>query len=204
MRSRWKPIQLVGLFGLAVLLEPFGHQIAYLARFGIAQAHYRQAGGSHAYFPKAASVSLGLTMLLLLGTLLAALLVRLALRRTGLRVPSGSNGPVFLVMATVQCAAFFIQESLEAASIQAPPDYLLTGILALAGQLPIALAASWLISRLTGYLSLAPEAIRVMLALRLAREPRPSLAVHRAPAPLASVISGLPSNPRRGPPSLSI
>jgi hypothetical protein len=203
MRSRWKPFQLFALFGLAFLLEPFGHQIAYLVRFGIAQAQYRQAGGSHAYFPKAATVSLGLTMLLLLGALAAALLVRLALGDRNRQIQPGWNWRAFFFVLTVQSGVFLIQESLEAASVQASPDYLLIGVLALVGQLPVTLAASWLVAQLKGYIQLAPEAIRVILALRLARDPKPILVLRNAPALFAPVITGQPCHPRRGPPQLS-
>lgn len=183
---------------LGALLEPLGHQLAYLLRYGPSRAVRVEALGAHAYFPRLASLSTIAIALSLTAALLAAVGVRLALHR---RFPSAEGfARPFLILTAVQCALFTIQETAEAAAVQATPDFLTIAFLASCAQLPLAGLAALLVSRLQGILALAPEAVRVILALRL---PRPVRPITLRPAPL--LVSGIAGrshrhHQRRGPP----
>ncbi|TMD04898.1 MAG: hypothetical protein E6J01_11835 [Chloroflexi bacterium] len=183
---------------LGALLEPLGHQLAYLLRYGPSQAARVEAVGAHTYFPRLASFTTITVALVLAAALLVALGVRLTLGRRSTSTPG--IGRIFFVLAAVQCGLFAIQESVEAAAIQATPDFLIIALLAFSAQLPVAAVATWLVSRLHGILALAPEAARVILALRL---PRPARPIRLQPRP--GLVTGAASraprqHPRRGPP----
>lgn len=183
---------------LGALVEPFGHQLAYLLRYGSSAAAQVQAVGSHAYFPRVASFTTVTVALALAAALLAALGVRLTLGRRS--ASTRGFGQVFLVLAAVQCALFTIQETVEAAAIQATPDFVIIALLAFCAQLPVAALATWVVSRLHGVLALAPEAARVILALRLPRPVRP-IRLQAAPVIVSTTVSRDPRNhQRRGPP----
>lgn len=171
MVRNWRSRQVVILVVLAALLEPLGHQLAYLLRYGTARAAQVQTVGSHAYFPRLASFTMLTVALALAAALLVALGVRLTLGRRS--VPTPGVGRIFLVMAAVQCALFVVQEAVEAAVVQATPDFAFMAFLAVCAQLPIAAVAAVMASRIYGLLALAPEALRVILALRLPRPIRP-------------------------------
>jgi hypothetical protein len=183
---------------LGALLEPVGHAAAYALRYGPSRAWLLQSSGSHAYFPRVLSFSsMSLAVLLGLG-LLAAIAVRLIL---GTRlVDRTALGPTFAVLAMTQCALFSVKETLEALAIQSSPDLLAIGILALVVQIPLALMAAWVISWLRGYLQLAPEAVRALLAVRLAFG-RPPIALRIAfVARRVHPTCDIRAYARRGPP----
>jgi len=183
---------------LGAILEPLGHQVAYLLRYGPSQAARVQAVGAHTYFPRLASVTTMTVALALAVALLVTLGVRLTLGRRS--APTPGFGRIFLVLVAVQCGLFAIQETVEAAAIQATPDYLIIALLAFCAQLPVAAVAAWLASRLSGVLALAPEAARVILALRLPRPIRP-IRLQPRMVLVAGVASRDPGqHPRRGPP----
>jgi len=190
--------QVVILVLLGALLEPLGHQLAYLLRYGASAAAQLQAVGSHAYFPRLASFTTSTVALALAAALLVALGVRLTLGRRSATTPR--FGWTLLVLAAVQCGLFTIQETVEAAAIQATPDFLIIALLAFCAQLPVAAVAAWLVSRLHGILALAPEAAGVILALRLPRPVRP-IRLRMAPVMIASIAGrDLRTHQRRGPP----
>jgi hypothetical protein len=183
---------------LGAILEPLGHQLAYLLRYGPSQAARVQAVAAHTYFPRLASFTTMTVALALAVALLVALGVRLTLGRRS--APTPGFGRIFLVLVAVQCGLFAIQETVEAAAIQATPDYLIIALLAFCAQLPVAAVAAWLASRLSGVLALAPEAARVILALRLPRPVRP-IRLQPRMVLVAAVAGRDPGqHPRRGPP----
>jgi hypothetical protein len=171
MVRSWRSRQVVILVFVAALLEPLGHQLAYLLHYGTAGAARLQSVGSHAYFPRLASFTVLTVGLGLAGALLLALGIRLTLGRRAVATPG--FGRIFLVMAGVQCGLFVVQETVEAAVMQATPDFLIIAFLAVCAQLPIAGVAAFMISRIYGLLALAPEALRVILALQLRRPIQP-------------------------------
>ena len=190
--------QVVILVLLGALLEPLGHQLAYLLRYGPGQAVRVETVGAHAYFPRIASFSTVTVALMLAATLLVAVGVRLALGRR--RTSSGNFGQIFVTVAAAQCALFTIQEAAEAAAVQATPDFLTIALLAFAAQVPLAALAAIVVSRLHGNLALAPEAIRVILALRLPRPARP-IQLRPVPVLLLEIAGRDPRHhQRRGPP----
>lgn len=183
---------------LGALLEPLGHQFAYLLRYGPSQAARVEAVGAHAYFPRLASFTTITVALALAAALLVALGVRLTLGRRSASTPG--FGRIFFVLAAVQCGLFAVQETVEAAAIQATPDFLIIALLAFCAQLPMAAVAAWLVSRLQGALALAPAAARVVLALRLPRAAQPLRLLPR-PVLVTGATSRDPRHhPRRGPP----
>jgi hypothetical protein len=179
--SRWRnlPAKLhrhrgyvLTLLCLGLLGEPLGHALAYVVRLGLSRALIVQGEGTHAYFPRLIGASLGLLVLVLAVSLLAAVAVRVALgRRPAVRLANW--WPAFLFLVAIQSGAFLVQESLEATGSQQTPDFLVIAGLSLAGQLPIAVLTAWLVSTLRGYVALAPRAVRIMLARWLARPPEP-------------------------------
>ncbi len=194
----WRSRQVVLLVLLGALVEPFGHQLAYLLRYGPSGAAQVQAVGNHAYFPRLASFTTVTVALALAAAMLVWLGVRLTLGR---RLASRRGfGPVFLLLAAVQCGLFTIQESVEAAAIQATPDFLIIALLAFCAQLPLAALAALAVTRLLGILALAPEAVRVILALRLARPARPLRLQPRTVLVTGGASRDPRQHPRRGPP----
>jgi hypothetical protein len=171
MIREWRRRQFVLLLLLGAVLEPLGHQLAYLLRYGPSQAARVEAVGPHTYFPRLASFTTITVALVLAAALLVALGVRLTVGRRSAATPG--FGRIFFVLAAVQFGLFAIQETVEAAAIQATPDFVIIALLAFCAQLPVAAVAAWLVSRLHGVLALAPEAARVILSLRLPRPPRP-------------------------------
>ncbi len=194
----WRSRQVVLLVLLGALVEPFGHQLAYLLRYGPSQAARVEAVGAHAYFPRLASFTTTIVALALAAALLVALGVRLTVGRRSAATPG--FGRVFFVLALVQCGLFAIQETVEAAAIQATPDFLIIALLAFCAQLPVAAVAAWLVSRLHGVLALAPEAARVILALRLPRPVRPFRLQPRTVVVTGGASRDPRQHPRRGPP----
>jgi len=163
--------KLLGLVGLGLALEPLGHELAYALHLGVTRALVAQSEGSHAYFPGVAETS---TKLLALGLLLcglAFLSVRIALGRRA-PVDHAVVMPAFFVLVATQCTIFFIQESLEAFASHLTPDFVLIGLLALIGQVPIAALLALVLSRVHGYLALAPAAVRALLAVHLGQGTR--------------------------------
>lgn len=194
----WRSRQIVLLVVLGALVEPFGHQLAYLLRYGPSAGSQMQAVGTHAYFPRLASFTTVTVVLALAAGLLMWLGVRLTLGRPS--AAARGFGRVFLVLAAVQCGLFGIQETVEAVAIQATPDFLIIALLAFCAQLPVAALAAWLVNRLHGALALVPEAARVIMALRLPRPVRP-IRLRTAPVAVFSAASRDPRNhQRRGPP----
>jgi len=188
------------LFCIALLLEPLGHELGYVLRFGLSQALVVQANGSHAYFPRLVETITGLLALGLIVSLLAFAVVRLTLGRS--RHSSGAWWPAFLALAATQYAVFFLQESLEAVGGQTHPDFLAIATLGVCGQFPIAALGAWLISRLSGYIALAPQAVRLILAQRLAKQPepirlRPALLLAVRPAEIGRRLLPPPSTAHR-------
>ena len=198
MISEQRSRRIVLLVLLGAFVEPFGHQLAYLLRYGSSTAAQVQAAGSHAYFPRLASFTTTTVALALAAALLIALGVRLTLGRRAASTPG--FGRIFLVLAAVQCGLFAIQETVEAAAIQATPDFLIIAFLAFCAQLPVAAVAAWLVSRLHGVLALAPEAARVILTLRLPRSVRPFRLQPRPVLVIGGASRDPRHHPRRGPP----
>jgi hypothetical protein len=190
--------RLLVTFVLGALLEPLGHTAAYFLRYGPSQAWQLQSQGSHAYFPRVFSLStISLTAALVLG-LMVMISIRLILGNR--HVSADGLRSTFLILALTQCALFGVQESVEALAVQMSPDLLSIAILAICVQLPLAALAAWLISWIRGYLQLAPDALRAVLAVRLA--PRATGEVLR-PQPLAARRADLRDQRwyrRRGPP----
>jgi hypothetical protein len=169
---------------LGALLEPLGHAAAYGLRYGPSAAWQLQSQGSHAYFPRVFSLSaISLVIALALG-LIAVVSIRLVLGSP--RTSASGLGSTFLILGLTQCALFGLKETLEALAVQSTPDFLSIAILAVCVQLPLAALAACLVNWMRGYLRFAPEAIRTVLAVRLAAiggalllRPLP-LAAHRA------------------------
>jgi hypothetical protein len=183
---------------LGVLLEPVGHAAAYVLRYGPTEAWQLQSQGGHAYFPRVLSFSsVSLAVLLSLG-LLTAVSIRLIL---GSRRPYLAGLPTtFGLLALTQCAFFCVKETMEAAAVQARPDFLAIGLLAVVVQLPLAALAAWVMTWLRGYLRFAPEAIRTMLAVRLAVGRSPHLIRPLAVPVLTNDLRDRGWYRRRGPP----
>jgi hypothetical protein len=140
-----------------------------------------------------------LTLLLGLG-LLTAVIIRLTL---GSRpVYRAGLTRRFLVLALTQVGFFVVQETLEALSVHAAPDFLAIAMLAVIAQLPLAALAAWLISWIAHYVQLAPEAVRAMLAVRLGARRTAVLLRSVATVSLRSDILDQGWYPRRGPPLL--
>ena len=157
--------RLFATFVLAALLEPLGHSAAYVLRYGPSQAWQIQSQGSHAYFPRLFTLSaFSIGLLLALG-LIGAISIRLILGSR--RVLAAGFWSAFLILALAQCAMFVVKETIEAIAVQASPDFLSIAVLAIVVQLPLAALAAGLVSWIRGYLELAPEAIRAILAVRL-------------------------------------
>jgi hypothetical protein len=194
IRRRWP----LGLIALGALLEPLGHQVAYSLRYGLIPAIQIQSQGSHAYFPRLAwtaslTIAVGLAL-----AMLAAGTVRLALGPQ--RVRSAGSARIFLQLAATQSILFLVQESLEAAFRHTNPDFLVIAILALLAQLPVAALAAWTVALLSGYVALAPHAVRVILALRLGPPAEP-VVLRLQPVPaLRPAVRALRWSRRRGPP----
>ncbi len=185
---------------LGALLEPLGHQLAYLFRYGPSQAARVEAGGAHTYFPRLASFTMIMVALVLTVALLTGLGIRLTLGRRS--ASSDGFGRVFLILAAVQCALFAVQEIAEAGAVQATPDLVVIALLAVCAQVPLAALAALAVSRLSGILALAPEAARVILALRLPRPVRPFRLQPRPVLSTGATSRDPRHHPRRGPPPL--
>jgi hypothetical protein len=198
MVRNWRSRQVVILVFLAGLLEPLGHQLAYLLHYGTSRAAQLQSVGSHAYFPRLASFTMLTVGVGLAGALLLALGIRLTLGRRSVVTPG--FGRIFLMMAAVQCSLFVVQETVEAAVIQATPDFVIIAFLAVCAQLPIAAVAAVVVNRIHGLIAMAPEAVRVIMALRLPRAPRP-IRLRWAPVIILGAATRDYRHPqRRGPP----
>lgn len=201
MRRQFPGRRLFATFVLGALLEPLGHAVAYTVRYGPSQAWDLQSQGSHAYFPRIFSLSaISLAVSMALG-LTAVVSIRLILGNRGV-VAHGLRS-TFLTLALTQCVLFGLQETSEALAVQASPDLISIAILAISVQLPLAALAAWIISWVHGYLRLAPDAIRTVLAIRLA--PRSTGEVLR-PLPVPAFRADLRDQRwyrRRGPPRSS-
>jgi hypothetical protein len=103
----------------------------------------------------------------------------------------------------VQCSLFVTKETLEALAVQATPDLVGIAILAAAVQLPLAAVAAWSISWLRAYLAMGAEAIRVVLALRVAARVSPFLVRAYASPVRPPVLRDQRWYQRRGPPRFS-
>lgn len=191
--------RLFATFVLAALLEPLGHSAAYVLRYGPSLAWQLQSEGSHAYFPRVFTLSaFSVGVALVLG-LIAVVSIRLILGDR--RVLAAGFWSTFGILATTQCAMFAIKETIETIAVQATPDFVSIAILAVVVQLPLAALAAGLISWFRGYLQLAPEAIRAILAVRLTAAPQPCvIRSATAPAPRAN-LNQQRWHQRRGPPS---
>jgi hypothetical protein len=198
MARNWRSRQVVMVVLLGALLEPLGHQLAYLLRYGPTQAVRVEATAAHAYFPRLASFTMIAVALVLTGALLVGLAIRLTLGRRS--ASTDGFGRIFLILAAVQCALFAVQETAEAGAVQATPDFLVIGLLAICAQVPLAALAALAVSRLSGLLALAPEAVRVILALRLPRPVRPFRLQPRAVLVTDAASRDPGQHPRRGPP----
>ncbi|HET9848987.1 MAG TPA: hypothetical protein VFR68_10580 [Candidatus Dormibacteraeota bacterium] len=199
--SRFSTGRLFATLVLGVLLEPLGHAAAYVLRYGPSQAWQIQSQGGHAYFPRIFSLSVGS---LLVAAVLAILTVISVRQILGHRpMPAAGLRETFVLLALTQCAMFVGKETMEALAIQATPDAISIGLLAVCVQLPLAGLAACVVHWMRGYLALAPEAVRVLLAIRLA--PTVSARVLRSypvPSRLAQVPAGRWYR-RRGPPRFS-
>ena len=193
--------RLFATFVLGALLEPVGHAAAYVLRYGPSMAWQLQSQGSHAAFPRVVSLSALSLLVALTLALLSVVSIRLILGDR--RVSSSGVRSTFLILALVQCSLFVSKETLEALAIQVRPDFVAIVILAVSVQLPLAVLAAWLISWIRGYLAMGAEAIRVMLAVRVAAVPQPFLIrAFASPVPTA-VLRDQRWYRRRGPPRFS-
>ena len=195
---RFSTSRLFATLVLGVLLEPLGHAAAYVLRYGPSQAWQLQSQGGHAYFPRIFSLSAGS---LLVAAVLAILTVISVRQILGQRpTPAAGLRETFILLALSQCAMFVSKETMEALAIQATPDAISIGILAVCVQLPLAGLAACLLHWMLGYVALAPEAVRVLLAIRLApTTSAPLLRPYVVPARPAEVHAGRWYR-RRGPP----
>ena len=191
--------RLCATFVLGALLEPVGHAAAYALRYGPSQAWQLQSQGSHAYFPRVFSLSaISLAVAAALG-LTAVISIRLILGSR--RISATGIRNTFAILALTQCVFFISKETIEALAVQATPDFVSIAILAICVQLPLAALAAWLIAWIRGYLELAPDAIRVILAVRLAPHVGPVL-LRPLPVPARRAdLRDLRWYRRRGPPS---
>ena len=179
MRRPFPTRRLFATLVLGALLEPPGHTVAYFLRYGLSEAWQLQSQGAHSYFPRVFSLSaISLAVVMVLG-LVAVASIRLILGNRGVS-PQGLRS-AFLILALTQCVLFGLQETGEALAVQARPDVVSIVVLAVCVHLPLAALAVWLMSWIRGYLQLAPDALRAVLAVRLA--PRSTSAVLR-PLPL--------------------
>jgi hypothetical protein len=198
---RPKPLPAAAVLFLGVLLEPLGHEIAYDLRYGVARAAVLQAEGAHAYFPAIRSFT---TLSLLTGLVLAiigVLSVRVALGKHSVPMAAGWARPFYL-LAAAQVSLFIVQEVLEGFS-RGSLDLGLIALLTVFAQLPLAAVSAILLARLQGYLSLAPEAIRRILALLVRRHSRSGLMLPRPAAALQPRRAATRAYTRRGPPRFS-
>ena len=164
--SRFSTGRLFATLVLGVLLEPVGHAAAYVLRYGPSQAWQIQSQGSHTYFPRVFSLSAASLLIVVALAIITAVSVRQILGRRP--VSAAGLRETFLILALTQCAMFATKETLEALAVQAMPNAISIGILALCVQLPLAALAACVVHWLRGYLELAPEAVRALLAVRLA------------------------------------
>lgn len=163
---RFPTVRLFATLVLAALLEPLGHAAAYVLRYGPSQAWQLQSQGSHAYFPRIFSLSaISLLVAAALGVT-AVISIRLILGSR--QVSAAGIRSTFAILALTQCALFGAKETIEALAVQTTPDLPSIAILAICVQLPLAALAAWLIAWMRGYLALAPDALRAVLAVRLA------------------------------------
>lgn len=190
---------LLPLLCIGLLLEPLGHHLAYVLRLGLTQALIVQSSGSHSYFPSLVETTVALLALVVFLTVSALLAVRLAFGPQ--RTSPALWWPAFLCLAAVQFGVFFLQESLEASANQAHPDFLAIAVMGIAGQFPLAALAAWLISQLRDYVVLAPQAIRRILPLRLARPHQPVTVRPTVALALRPVQTGRRCYLRRAPPT---
>ncbi len=160
-----------------------------------------QSQGSHAYFPRVFSLSaLSLLVAAALG-LIAVISIRLILGSR--RISATGIRSTFAILSVTQCAFFVSKETIEALAVQASPDFLSIVILAVCVQLPLAALAAWLIAWMRGYLEFAPDAIRAILAVRLA-PPVGGVVLRTVPVPERRAdLRELRWYCRRGPPSSS-
>jgi uncharacterized membrane protein len=193
--------RLFATFVLGALLEPLGHAAAYALRYGPSQAWQLQSQGSHAYFPRVFSLSaISLTVAAALG-LTAVISIRLILGSR--RISATGIRRTFAILAATQCVFFVSKETIEALAVQAAPDFVSIAILAICVQLPLAALAAWMIAWTRGYLELGPDAIRAILAVRLAPPVGP-VVLRPLPVPaLRADLRGQRWYRRRGPPSSS-
>jgi hypothetical protein len=193
--------RLFATFVLGALLEPIGHAAAYVLRYGPSMAWQVQSQGAHTAFPRVVSLSALSLLVALALALLAVVSIRLILGDR--RVSSSGGRSTFLVLALVQCSLFLTKETLEAFAVQATPDLIGIAILAVGVQLPLAALAAWLISWVRAYLAMGAEAIRVMLALRVAAIAEPFLIRPFASPVQPVVLRNQRWYRRRGPPRFS-
>jgi len=188
--------RLFATFLLGALLEPVGHALAYVLRYGPWEAWQLQSQGDHTYFPGIFSLSaISLTVVMALG-LIAVVSIRLILGNRG--VSAQGLRSAFLTLTLTQCFLFGLQETGEALAVQSSPDVTSIVILAISVQVPLAALAAWLLSWILGYVQLAPAALRAVLAVRLApagdRPSASTVPVTRAPG--RSSRPALVSTPR--------
>jgi hypothetical protein len=190
--------RLFATFVLGALLEPIGHAAAYALRYGPSMAWQVQSQGSHVSYPRIFSLSALSLVVVLALSLVAVVSIRLILGDR--RVSSTGLRATFLVLAAVQCSLFITKETMEALSVQVTPDVVAMLILAVCVQLPLAALAAWVVSWLRAYLALGAEALRVILAVRLAVLAEP-FAVRPLAVPVLSVdLRDQRWYRRRGPP----
>jgi hypothetical protein len=197
---RPKALPAAAMVFLGVLLEPLGHEIAYDLRYGMARAALLQGQGAHAYFPAVRSFSSLSLLTGLVLAIIALLTVRISLRPGRIRAV-GWKRPLLLLAAT-QVSLFLMQEVAEGVS-RGSLDLAAIAVLAVFAQLPLAGLSALLVARLQGYLSLAPEAIRAILGLRLSRRRRPARILLRPAATVQARTAAVRAFTRRGPPRFS-
>jgi hypothetical protein len=197
---RPRPLPAAAILFLGILLEPLGHEIAYDLKYGMARAAVLQTQGAHAYFPAVRSLS---TLSLLTGVVLAiigVLSVRLALGKQS--APTAGWARLFCLLAASQVSLFLVQEVFEGIS-RGSFDLALIALLSLFAQLPLAAFSAMLLARLQGYLSLAPEALRRILASLVRRHSQAELVLRWAPATVQFRTTATRAYTRRGPPRFS-
>jgi hypothetical protein len=143
------------------------------------------------------------TLSLLTGVVLAiiaVLSIRLALGKEN--VPMAGWARPFCLLAATQVSLFFVQEVLEGIS-RGSLDLALIALLTVFAQLPLAALSAVLLSRLHGYLSLAPEAIRRILTLLVRRQSRLGFTLLRPAATRQLGTAATRAYTRRGPPRFS-
>ncbi len=191
---------------LALVLSQPGHALAYLWEYG-GNAFAIQSQGVHGYFPAALNISLGLVVTLALGIIavlgLARVAIGTALGFKRSRMPSPAE--LIAVMLIVQVNVFVFQELAEAQAAREFIDagwLLHTGLLAVAGQAPVAIAGALGLAWCSVRLEAAVGALRSIALVRISAPAQaPVLITCTQPADVIRLETVYPAAfAKRGPP----